>query len=117
MKGKLLYVILTVVVTIFFHFYNGNQILRSTRKLTRLERTFHAERNINNELKVEHDDLMSGRHIASLVPHEMEKFITKENADNVIFVQEPAQLKTPTYYAIIDLLTPKAEAVTADQLD
>jgi len=117
MKGKLLYVVLTFILFIFFHFFNGNQILRCTRQITSLERSFHAERNINNELKVEHDDLMSGRHIASLVPQEMEKFITKENAENVIFVQEPAQQKTPTYYAIIDLLTPKAEAVTADQLD
>jgi cell division protein FtsL len=117
MKGKLLYVVLTFILFIFFHFFNGNQIMRCTREASRLEKTFQAERNINNELKVEHDDLMSGRHIASLVPKEMEKFITKENADNVIFVQEPAQLKTPTYYAIIDLLTPKAEAITADQLD
>jgi hypothetical protein len=112
MKGRLLYVILAFAVYIFFHCFNANQILHSTHQYTRLERAFKAERNINNELKVDHDDLISGRNISSLVPEEMSKYITKEKAGNVIYIQEKEQQKASELYSIIDLFTPKAEAVT-----
>ncbi len=117
MKGRLLYVILALVIYIFFHCFNGNQILRSTQRMSQMEKTFQAERNIKTELMIEHDDLISGRNIASLMPVEMSKYVSKEKAGNVIYIQEPAKQKTPTYYCIIDLLTPKAEAVTAIQPD
>lgn len=117
MKGRLLLVILACIGYIFFHCYNANQILHSTQDLSQMEKSFQAERNINTELMIEHDDLVSGRNIASLVPVEMSKYAPKEKAGNVIYIQEPAKQKTPTYYCIIDLLTPKAEAVTAEQPD
>jgi hypothetical protein len=82
-----------------------------------MEKSFQAERNINTEMKIQHDDLISGTNISKLVPVDMVKFVPKEKAGNVIYIQEPAKLKTPTYYCIIDLLTPKAEAVTVDQPD
>jgi hypothetical protein len=117
MKGRLLIVILALVVYVFFHCFNANQLLRSTQKMSQLEKTFQAERNMNTELMIEHDDLISDRSIASLVPVEMSKYVPKEKAGNVIYIQEPAKLKTPTYYCIIDLLTPKAEAAIAVQPD
>ncbi len=117
MKGKLFYVIAAFVFFIFFHFFNGNQILHSTQKMSRLEKAFHAECNINNELKVEHDDLISGKKISSCLPEDMIKTNPRENAGNIVFIQEPEETKTTNYYCIIDLLTPKAEAVTAVQPD
>ena len=66
---------------------------------------------------IEHDDLVSGRNVSSLVPVEMNKYISKEVAGNVVFIQEPAKQKANTNYCIIDLLTPKAEAVTTVQPD
>jgi len=117
MKGRLLLVVIALVIYIFCHCFNANQLLRSTQKMSQMEKTYQAERNINTELMIEHDDLISGRSIASLVPIEMSKYVPKEKAGNVIYIQEPAKLKTPTYYCIIDLLTPKAEAVVAVQPD
>jgi hypothetical protein len=112
MKGKFVLILLALTGWIFFHYFNANQILRSTQELSQLEKTFQAERNINTELMIEHDDLVSGRNVSSLVPEEMMKYVSKEIAGNVIYIQEPAKQKTPTYYCIIDLLTPKAEAAT-----
>lgn len=117
MKGKLLLVILSFVIYIFFHCFNGNQILHSTQKMSKLEKAFQAERNINTELKIEHDDLTSGRSISNFLPVEMCKYIPQETAGNVIYIQEPEKLKTPTYYCIIDLFTPKAAAATTVQPD
>lgn len=117
MSSKPIFLILALAGLIFFHYYNGNQILRKTQELSRLEKKFQAERNINTELMIEHDDLVSGRNIASLVPVEMTKFVSKEVAGNVVFIQEPAKQKTAGYYCIIDLLTPKAEAITTVQPD
>jgi hypothetical protein len=117
MKGRLIFVILALLGYIFFHCFNGNLILHSTQKMSQMEKTFQAERNINTELMIEHDDLVSDRSIAGLISDDMSKYVPKEKAGNVIYIQEPAQLKTPTYYCIIDLLTPKAEAITAIQPD
>lgn len=117
MKGKLLYVIIAIVIHIFFKGFNSNIMLHKTQDMSQLEKVFKAERNKNTELRIERDDLFSGRHIASLVPQEMSKFVSKEKAQNVIYISEPEQQKTPTYYAIIDLLTSKAEATTAIQPD
>jgi hypothetical protein len=117
MKGRLLVLILIFVACVFLHFFNGNLQLRLTQKMSLMEKTYQAERNINTELMIEHDDLISGRSISSLVPTEMSKYIPKEKAKNVLYVQEPTPQKTPTYYCIIDLLTPKAEAVTTVQPD
>lgn len=112
MKGKFLLMALAVLLYIFFHCFNGNQILHSTQKLSQMEKEFLAERNIKTELMIEHDDLISGRNISSLVPTELSKYEAQKKAGNVIYVQEPQDIKTPDYYCIIDLLTPKAEAVT-----
>jgi hypothetical protein len=108
----LFYVALAALIYLFFHCFNANRILHSTQKISRLEKEFRAQRNINNELKVEHDDLISGRNISSLVPIEMSKFVSKEKAGNVTYIQEPDEQKAPSDYCIIDLLTPKVEAVT-----
>lgn len=117
MSSKLVVLIIALAGVVFFHYFNGNQILRKTQQLSQLEKKFQAERNINTELMIEHDDLVSDRNISTAVPVEMTKFVAKEAAGNVVFIQEPAKQKTPTYYSIIDLLTPKAEAVTAVQPD
>lgn len=112
MKGKTLLAVLSILLYIFFHCFNGNQILRSTQKASQLEKSYQAERNLLTELKIEHDDLISGRNISSLVPTELSKYIPREKAGNVIYVQEPQEPKAQNYYCIIDLLTSKAEAVT-----
>jgi hypothetical protein len=117
MKGKLLYVILAFVVYLFFHFFNANLILHYTLEESRLEKSFHAECNIKNELKVERGELLTGKNEDSLVPIEMAKYLSQEKAENVIYIQETEETKTPAAYCIIDLLTPKAEAVTAVQPD
>jgi len=117
MKGRILLVVLAVILYIFFHCFNANLILHSTQKMSQLEKAFQAERNIKTELMIEHDDLISGRNISSLVPAEMSKYVPKEKAGSVIYIQEPEKLKTPTYYCIIDLLTPKAEAISTIQTD
>jgi hypothetical protein len=112
MKGRLLLVVLVFIISGFFHFFNGNQILRSTQKASRLEKTFQAELNIKTELQIENNELTSDKYISTCVPAGMCKTITKDKAGNLIFIKEPEKQKTQTYYAIIDLLTPKAEATT-----
>jgi hypothetical protein len=114
MKGRTLLVILVFIISGFFHFFNANQILRSTQKTSRLEKAFQAERNINTELKIEHDELTSDKYISTCVSVGMSKTTTNEKAESLIFIQEPIQQKNKTnYYCIIDLLTPKAEAITS----
>ncbi len=111
-KGRILLAILSIMLYVFFHCFNGNQILRSTKRVTSLEKSLKAEQSINTELMIEHDDLISGRNISSLVPNELSKYVPKQKAQNVVYVQERHKPKSPDYYCIIDLLTPKAEAVT-----
>jgi hypothetical protein len=118
MKGRTLIVILVLIGSGFFHFFNANQILRSTQKTSRLEKAFQAERNINTELKIEHDELTSDKYISTCIPAGMSKTASNEEAGNLVFIQEPLQQKNkPNYYCIIDLLTPKAEAITSVQPD
>ena len=117
MKGKLLWLVIVFVLGIFFHYLNANHIMKYTILNNQLEKSYQAEKNINTELRIEHDDLMSGNSINSIVPVEMSKYVPKEKSGNVIYIQEPVHQKTPTYYCIIDLFTPKAEATTNLQLD
>jgi hypothetical protein len=118
MKGRTLLVLLALIMSGFFHFFNASRILHSTQEASRLEKALQAERNINTELKIEHDELTSDKYISTCVPQDMIKTTSNEQAGNLIFVREPVQQKGKTdYYCIIDLLTPKAEAMTNVQPD
>ncbi len=117
MKGRLIIIVLFILIYIFFHYLNGYKIQQGTQKASVLEATFNAERNINTELKIEHNDLISGRHISSLVPQEMSKYLPKEKAGNVIYIQESEPQQKEQTYCIIDLITPKAEALTTIETD
>ncbi|MFB3844670.1 MAG: hypothetical protein ACE14O_02835 [Candidatus Cloacimonadaceae bacterium] len=112
MKGKLFYVVLAFAVYIFFYCFNSNQILHSTQKCASLEKAFQAERSINNELKIEHDKLVSERNISSLLASDKSNYISKDKAKNIIYVQEKKEQEASEFYSIIDLFTPKAEAAT-----
>ncbi|MDZ4182496.1 MAG: hypothetical protein U1B83_06445 [Candidatus Cloacimonadaceae bacterium] len=81
-----------------------------TRFLSYLEKTQAAEKNINTELKVEHDDLRSGKHIASLVRIEMGNFVPKQQQGKIIYVHEPGTRQEKGNYCIVDLIASKAQA-------
>ncbi|MDY0152493.1 MAG: hypothetical protein RBS43_09510 [Candidatus Cloacimonas sp.] len=110
MRGRLLILIALLAGAIFLSFYNNNRVVQFTRKLSDLEKTFNAEKNINTELLVELDDLRSGRHIASLVRVEMSNFIPDKEAGKIIYVHEPSPKQEKGSYCIIDLISSKAEA-------
>jgi len=112
MKGKLVLLILAFAGWVFFHFFNYSLILRNTMEMSKLEKSLQAEKCIHTELLIEHNDLISGNNVASVVPAEMSKYVPKEIAGNILYIQEPSQQKNPSPYCIIDLLTPKAEAAT-----
>ncbi len=97
-------------LAVFFNFFNNNRVVQYTRKLSELEKTYNAEKNINTELMVELDDLKSGRHIASLVRVEMSNFIPESEAQNILYVHEPSPKQEQGKYCIIDLIASKAEA-------
>ncbi len=67
MRGRILILVSLFAVVFFLSFYNNNRIVKYTRTISALEKTYYADKNINTELLVEYDDLRSGRHIASLV--------------------------------------------------
>ncbi len=94
----------------FFHFWNANKLVNQTKELARLETAYAADKNINTELKVELDDLRSGKHIASLVRVELSNFVPKEEQGKIIYVHEPADAQTKGDYCIIDLIASKAQA-------
>ncbi|MDD2596850.1 MAG: hypothetical protein PHT47_06335 [Candidatus Cloacimonetes bacterium] len=110
MRGRLIALLILATICGFLSFYNNNRVVADTRKLSDLEKTFNAEKNINTELLVEHDDLRSGRHIASLVRVELSQFIPDQEQGKVIYVHEPAPDKKESSYTIIDLIASKAEA-------
>jgi len=113
MKGKVIVMIITLVGWVFFHFFNVNMLYLRTQDISKLEKALQAQKNIHSELLIEHDDLVSGRSVSSVVPEELSKYKPREEAGNVVYIQEPGlQQKTPTPYCIIDLFTPKAEAAT-----
>jgi len=109
MRGKIISLMLFALLCLFLSFVNNNKVVSYTRRLAELEKTFNAEKNINTELLVEHDDLRSGRHIASLVRIEMSQFIPEREQGRIIYVHEPSQ-KQDKSYCIIDLVATRAEA-------
>ena len=98
------------VASVFLHFNNGNKIVRYTKELSNMEKTYNAEKNINTEQLVELDDLKSGRHLASLVRVELNNFIPDQQAGSVIYVHEPSPKTEKGSYCIIDLIASRAEA-------
>lgn len=110
MRGRIFILVAVFAVVWFLNFYNNNRVVRYTRQLSELEKTYNAEKNINTELMVELDDLQSGRHIASLVRVEMSNFIPESEAGNVLYVHEPSPKQEKGSYCIIDLIASKAEA-------
>ena len=110
MRGKLIILMLLVALCGFLSFVNNNKIVSYTRRLAEVEKAFNAEKNINTELLVEHDDLRSGRHIASLVRIEMSQFIPDQEQGRIIYVHEPSQKQEKSGYCIIDLIATRAEA-------
>ncbi len=112
MRGKLIFLIAVVIAAVYFYFYNNNKITNYTRRFSQAEKTLNAERNIFTELTLEHDELRSGRNIASLVSFEMSQFDSNKPKGSIIYVHEPSSDKSDDTYCIIDLIASKAEAKT-----
>ncbi len=110
MRGRLIGLIILAAICGFLNFYNNNRIVSYTRRLSNVEKTYNAEKNINTELLVEHDDLRSGRHLASLVRVEMSQFIPDNEQGSIIYVHEPSADREKNEYCIIDLFATRAEA-------
>ncbi len=109
-RGKLITLIILAALCGFLNFFNNNKIVNYTRRLSRVEKSYNAEKNINTELLVEHDDLRSGRHIASLVRVEMSQFIPEQDQGRIVYVHEPSAKQEKSGYCIIDLFASRAEA-------
>jgi hypothetical protein len=110
MRGRLIVLVILMALCGFLNFFNNNRIVSYTRRLSNVEKTYNAEKNINTELLVEHDDLRSGRHIASLVRLEMSQFIPDNEQGSIIYVHEPSATQEKNAYCIIDLIASRAEA-------
>ncbi|MCB5261036.1 MAG: hypothetical protein PHY41_03165 [Candidatus Cloacimonetes bacterium] len=110
MRGRIIVLIITVIICGFFNFFNNNKVVSYTRRFSNVEKTYNAEKNINTELLVEHDDLRSGRHISSLVRVEMSQFIPDNEEGSIIYVHEPSPSQESSNYCIIDLIASRAEA-------
>jgi hypothetical protein len=115
-RGKIITVIILASLCGFLNFFNNNKIVNYTRKFSVIEKSYNAEKNINTELLVEHDDLRSGRHIASLVRVEMNQFIPEQGQGQIVYVHEPSKKQEKSGYCIIDLLTSKAEAKNVNNI-
>lgn len=110
MRGWILSLVILGAMCGFLNFFNNNKVVAYTRRLSAVEKTYNAEKNINTELLVELDDLRSGRHIASLVRVEMSHFIPEQEHGKIIYVHEPSAQQENSGYCIIDLIASKAEA-------
>ncbi|MDD3523915.1 MAG: hypothetical protein PHQ41_04370 [Candidatus Cloacimonetes bacterium] len=114
MRGRIIVLIILTTICVFFSFFNNNRVVSYTRRLSVVEKTYNAEKNINTELLVEHDDLRSGRHIASLVRVEMSQFIPDNEQGSIIYVHEPSPAQEKNAYCIIDLIATRAEAANVN---
>ncbi|HNU54801.1 MAG TPA: hypothetical protein PLI58_05355 [Candidatus Syntrophosphaera sp.] len=108
MRAKFVILILIAVVAVFANFWNANQMVRATQKLARMETKLAAEKNINTELRVESDDLRSGRQFAELMSADASG--QPVQAGKIIYVHEPADKQSRESYCIIDLFASKAQA-------
>ncbi|MDI3504019.1 MAG: hypothetical protein PWP64_955 [Candidatus Cloacimonadota bacterium] len=109
-RGMLISLIILAALCGFLSFFNNNKIVSYTRELATAEKAYNAEKNINTELVIEHDDLRSGRHPASLVRIERRHFIQDQDQSRIIYVHEPSEKQEKNSYCIIDLIATKAEA-------
>lgn len=116
MRARIIVLVIFALICGFLNFVNKHQVVEYTAKLSEQETSYNAEKNINTELLVEHDDLKSGRHIASLVRVEMSHFIPEKETGRVIYVHEPAPGKKENSYTILDLIASKAEAKNVEIL-
>ncbi|MDP2173654.1 MAG: hypothetical protein Q8M98_02500 [Candidatus Cloacimonadaceae bacterium] len=110
MRGRSIILIIVLVFAVFFNFWNANKVLGYTRLLSTLEKTQAAEKNINTEMWVEHDDLRSGKHIASLVRIELGNFVPRQQQGKIIYIHEPGAQQEVGNYCIVDLIASKAIA-------
>lgn len=115
-RGRIIILIVFAAICGFLSFFNNNRVVADTRRLSEAEKSYNAEKNINTELLVEHDDLKSGRHLASLVRVELSNFVPEKEQGRVIYVHEPAASKTESSYTIIDLIASKAQAKNVEIL-
>lgn len=110
MRGKFIILLVLIIAAAFCNFWNAHHIVRQTKKLARLETEYSAVKNINTELRVELDELRSGKNIASLVRVELSNFVPNEEQGKIIYVHEPADQENKSSYCIIDLFASKAQA-------
>lgn len=110
MRSRFILFVILFVATGILNFVNANKIVQGTKKLAKLETQYAAVKNINTELKVEMDELRSGKHIASLVRIELSDFVPQQEQGKIIYVHEPADPKARDKYCIIDLFASKAQA-------
>lgn len=110
MRGKFIILLVLLFAAGFFNFWNAHRIVRQTKHLARLETEYLAVKNINTELRVELDELRSGKNKESLVRVGAEAYQPEQEQGKIIYVHEPADVQDPGSYCIIDLFATKAQA-------
>ena len=110
MRGRITVFLMLLAVAGFMHFWNANKVVRQTKYLSKLEKSYAAEKNIHTELMVELDDLRSGKNISSLVSVELSGFVPDKQQAQIIYVHEPGKAQQQKSYCIVDLISSRAEA-------
>lgn len=108
---KITFLCICILVVSFLHFFNENQIVKATKENAKLRKLLNAEKTINTELWIEHNQLSSRERIIQYASADLGMICPKTDGNQVIYIKE-SETKDKIFFSLIDFITPEAQALT-----
>ncbi len=100
-----------ILIAIFLHFFNENQIVKATKETARLRKLFNAEKTINTEFWIYNYQLNSRDRILQYASTDLGMICPKTDGEQVIYIKEN-ETKDKILFSLIDFIIPEAQALT-----
>ena len=110
MFRKLTVIIILIVLSLFFHYYNKHKILQYRRKLSDMQESYEYIRAVNSQLITTNNQLRCRGRILHLAQEELGMSFPIESNEPHIIRFDPDR-KT---FCLIDYIIPSAQAITRE---
>ncbi|MCD4652080.1 MAG: cell division protein FtsL [Candidatus Cloacimonetes bacterium] len=106
-KLRLTLICCIIAITFFVHFFNQHQILKMEKETKKLSRLWERQKIINQDLKLQYNQLSSRERIEKLALEQLGMIYPKQSTEKLRYVAASRQ-----GFSMIDFFVPSAEALT-----
>lgn len=108
MNFKILVILVLLVSSIFFHYYNKHKIIELSREKNLIQEKYNSEKDVNLNLVIANNNLNSRTRIQKLAAEKLGMYFPKDKK-NIHTIEFNRKKNT---FCLVDFIVPSAEALT-----